>query len=434
MSLLAWSSELDDLSTLALFQTYEMHAKLDPLCKPPNVKFSEEITSKISRSLSSQTSNPQIQKLKSKWIQWKRSISDQVDQDEVDSFRQQYLRCLKSFFSSVSREFSDTDLIVVSDQCKLSLPPNVVNKSELLRISQIYKSIVNDETIFTIQGSGSFVERTYWDIRKILTRPTGRKLISDLLSHPNRQEICIIPGENSSKARFPYEKNWPVVIQLLDKQTAMIPVVNDQGKKYLQSRDSCSLLAHEMIHVLHHFKGERSLQNLGCRHLLYRNPEEARTITGNQALAGQIVHSVQLSYDPINENQLRRELGLPRRFGHRTCKFSGDWNDDLPRLNTFLGIKFYRDLDWMRGANFPRELDTHLINRFIQKKFTGIVVHFVNNYPDRFKFLVQDENTRSNILGYQELHGISDPAFQTRLKKLVSTQPKSQKTRNNLSC
>lgn len=90
------------------------------------------------------------------------------------------------------------DLHLVSDEDYARFRPlNGISKSELKAMELLYQKIIDGQTCIEIKGNDKFSKHIKEDIKILLTRAIGRKLINRLTKYPNGTKLRIEEGRES---------------------------------------------------------------------------------------------------------------------------------------------------------------------------------------------------------------------------------------------
>lgn len=254
--------------------------------------------------------DPGVETIRACWAKF-REAAHQNETELTTSAYDQLTERLSPYLDRPQNTFSDTDLIVVPNNFAGNRENNIVETQLFQIINEFYHLLSHTPTLLNISGPESFRENVLQNLRKILTRSCGQKLITEIVKHAiSSSTIVIKPGcddlthgpsiSNSGITEYPIELN--------DQRQLFVPV-ETSGKKILQLLSKQIILAHELIHLLHLFENTLLVAQLQ----IYSDPdftnlEEQRTITGTTNLAG-FAHE-------MSENRFREQFHLSRRISH----------------------------------------------------------------------------------------------------------------------
>jgi hypothetical protein len=171
---------------------------------------------------------------------------------------------------------------------------------------------------------------------RLLSRPSGRQLLHDLLNGPHNPEVSVEPYNPAVVALFEgmagAEANADARAQALvhGGSTMTHPVANvgssttmavQSGLRDSQEHNVDSqnrpisapayiLYAHELVHAHHNMQG-RNRASIGSPR--YDNGGDLYAWENAEEHA-----AIATEFEPISENSIRAEHGLPARFGHRS--------------------------------------------------------------------------------------------------------------------
>lgn len=236
------------------------------------------------------------------------------------SFEETLDKKLESLILPIPPEnpFHKTDLIVFQNDYKGMLPLNGIYAKDLEEITHIYQQIDDYEggiklsLLDDVSDTGvPFKEFVLDCIRKLLTRPTGRKIFSEIIARKIR--VWIQPTKTNSQLRV-YD-NDPTLNELyfnIHKKTFERFITRlPNGKFDLIEDESFTILGHELIHALKPApKTPPTLAN-------YTNLDEQVTISG---LKKPFNLQESFEYYELNENRLRSEFGLKHRVCHTSLE------------------------------------------------------------------------------------------------------------------
>lgn len=226
---------------------------------------------------------------------------------------------------SPDNPFYGTDLVVFKDDQKV-LPLNGIYEKDLEEATRIYQDIENGKSSITIEHDEYYKNkqgvpfRTFVleCIRKLMTRPTGRKIFSKIISQ--KINVAIRGGAES---KLDYQSNpKELFFNIRDKERPLTRLSN--GKFDFADEDYFIDLGHELIHTLH--LPPLEAPNLGRD---YNSLDEQITITGLKKPLPRFSENDEnfepteeeieaFGYSDLNENKIRTEFGLKHREYHET--------------------------------------------------------------------------------------------------------------------
>lgn len=202
--------------------------------------------------------------------------------------------------------FEDTDLVIVPSS-QAWLAKNTTTPGEFSDTLMLYTKIINNQTTIKLPLSDQdpiFYNELLLNLRILLSRHSGKKLISSLASLENKQIQFCNNTANTFKTNGKYFQ-----INLNFKSSIPLIVKMQEAKVSAYSFSFISLF-HEGLHAKHAYDSFPSFKIRSATtplDALYTNAEEELTITGST-----LEHR-----ESLCENQIRREFFLPNRCSHR---------------------------------------------------------------------------------------------------------------------
>lgn len=204
-------------------------------------------------------------------------------------------------------ELSDTDLVMVPSS-KKKLAANEIYASDAYMWEAVLQQIREEKTCLQIEGDESFKEMVLSNLKILITRPVGRKLLQAILSLDKPLYFNKHP-RNKAKIRM---ENGELVARVLltGPVHPMYSICDVDGVPSLVELPYALAIAHELIHVLQNstFTAEDIVEFSKSKRFHFA--VEKFTIAGIDG------------YDHIpSENAFRQQFGLPMRLTHRVSKF-----------------------------------------------------------------------------------------------------------------
>jgi hypothetical protein len=241
-----------------------------------------------------------VQPIRSAWNNFYASL----DSKHSETIEQRFLELYSSFPADPNLEaLSDTDLEVYPDDCPDSDLPatgNGIKQNELDATLRLYREFQQKITIESTDVD--LVQLINRDIRMILSRPLGRKLIRLI----NAKPCQLVIRKTSDVPISGRLKRGPYLITYSDQEYLLFQKIPTEKMRAAPS-PSFIHFAHELIHfyhVLYDIAQDNQPDPLLNTHL-FTNKLECLTITGKTP-------SEEVTQD-ISENAIRAEFGLPER-------------------------------------------------------------------------------------------------------------------------
>ena len=215
---------------------------------------------------------------------------------------------------------------VVPEGTKIKGKSNQITQKDLDAAKQAWGKVKNGSgglKITETDGAGTahsgFLKKMLTNVAKLMTTPTGRKLIIDVVNAGKtttvRPKMNLEGGANIGPEAYPSPdqlpdvdeddgtitrgKGYSTIIEVdPEVKDDTIMVRGADGKEI--SNPTFLILGHELIHARHAALGEYT-KNEAATKPGYRNLEEQRTIASGE----------------ITENLLRQEHGQAQRVGHK---------------------------------------------------------------------------------------------------------------------
>jgi Effector protein len=224
----------------------------------------------------------------------------------------------------ICTEFGDYWVVPDNTNMSYNVEGEQITQSEFTQLQNTWNALKSGSGKVTVTEKDStgkahngFKDKIIGNLGKLLSKPTGRRLIIGLIN--GSQTVTIRPssdqiygGANAIRGGAGTLENsngtagtgGTTIIQV-DPGVAddSIKVYDVSGKEIADP--IFIFLGHELIHAQHNEAG-RNRRNLPASSNAYSNKEEEETIaTGAPSFT-----------NPITENSLRDEHGLPKRHGH----------------------------------------------------------------------------------------------------------------------
>ncbi|HEX2580067.1 MAG TPA: hypothetical protein VHK67_06680, partial [Rhabdochlamydiaceae bacterium] len=262
------------------------------------------------------------------------SDSDQKVADQMRQFQKGAEN--STLISSIPADspFADTDLVLVSDDYSSLLSSNGIQVGELRQAEELFKQIQEGKTALEIDRTDpDFFQQTLKDIKKLLTRKLGRKLIIKVCQRPKKVMIVKSAWVTTHNNTVPFEKTSP---SYHDKEEKIIHNPNlrymlvgmtSSGKRTLYLLPSYLILGHECIHASDPEKGTIRLHRKSSMGKVFSNEEEQYVIIGLlKDLSSPSDEEgwepwIQDDYQELNERNLTAAFADPSfpfypRYGH----------------------------------------------------------------------------------------------------------------------
>lgn len=148
----------------------------------------------------------------------------------------------------------------------------------------------------------------YLHFKKLLSKPLGQSLITDLLKCGKKIEI-----KESNKCLMKV-KNETLVLKFCEKQydNTLFFVLDTKDKLRLSIGSSYLGLAHELCHLYNEATGRARYTKVKDPSGMWTSMEEMYAIIGYAVYLG----NSYMPYNPYNENAFRALFGLPSRIYH----------------------------------------------------------------------------------------------------------------------
>jgi hypothetical protein len=293
-----------------------------------------------------QTSDPTLRAIQSVWNAFHDSIRPENSREIQRRFEE-----LSSHLPMDQRlgEFWDTDLVLYPDDAPsedFSSTFNGIEESEFVEVLDLYHTFMSR---LTIQDGAdlNFIQLVKRDIRMILSRPLGRDLIRLINEKPIQLTITKTPHGSKFQRR-----GNQFTIQYSTADHLLFHHLTEELMR-AGSSPSFIMFAHELIHLYHNLYGisRDRTPDPKLNRYQFEDKFEHLTILGTTP-SGDIT-------DPIFENSIRRQFGLPERYTHHG--FSSDASLDT-RIGSALFTGSTVDLEQIfRTENIaPKNLNTIL--------------------------------------------------------------------------
>lgn len=235
--------------------------------------------------------------------------------------------------------FYGTDLVVFKDNYKGQLPLNGIRESELAETVKLFEKICTGKGKFKIEGESQFINGVRNDIKMLLTRDVGRKLINTLDKRPGLTQLTIAYSKDGDQAVMGTNTAHIFLKPASKGAEKFVYTYGSEKGRYQPAKDpEFIILGHEMTHILHEHR--RLADSTGFLPLPdptlgvgFHNLMEQQVITGlTEPLPGisdgtnkdpsQIADDefsesdVKIEYQEINENTMRAAFGLHGRVDH----------------------------------------------------------------------------------------------------------------------
>jgi hypothetical protein len=229
--------------------------------------------------------------------------------------------------------FLDSDLIILKNDYKGTMPINGIKEKDFKEISALFKAICTKKSSLKIISNPLFSNKIKESIKKLLTRGIGRKLIRKICNF--NINIVIRKGERSEyKPEYGYHNNYINISKRTFDNCEILNVMDPdpKGSKRIKLQGEQPLkagfdplfvvLAHEIIHAIH-FQEDPQIfeERVAAKDQQYDNEEEKLTIEGFWLNS----HG-KLIYDELNERVLtsafadkKQQIGYPR-FDHSVAR------------------------------------------------------------------------------------------------------------------
>ncbi len=154
--------------------------------------------------------------------------------------------------------FANTDLILFKDNYSGLMPLNGIRESELTETEQLLKKIEEGQSFLEIDTNDKlFFQEIVKEIKKLLTRNLGRKLINKVCQSHNKISIIksfkittsIYNFERKDTCYFAVDAGEGKIIHDPNAKFFMIGI-NPSGKRCLFLLSSYIILGHELIHAI----------------------------------------------------------------------------------------------------------------------------------------------------------------------------------------
>jgi hypothetical protein len=298
----------------------------------------------VQKIMSEERIHPSFNILREKF----QKIKQQVKYTDPQKSAKQIFNCLKSIptnmvgrISSLAQKILGSNFIKMQGpfkhtgiSCFYKVPQyseNIISKASLLKKEAILENIKFNKGTISIQGDKTFKTQVLKSFTKILSYPTGFNLINILLK--NRIFIKIEAGEIDEIKYGPTHKIF------LSSHIRWYQYTIIKEKKYSYLSPAYAGLAHELVHVLHHFH-DFSKPNL----IKINNPNLASDwLNEHEAAAIGMAED----NDPFTENNFTGARGsLPKRFGH-ICIIDFHKLTDLEKLYRCVREKLDGDTEYL---------------------------------------------------------------------------------------
>ncbi|MBX7067481.1 MAG: type III secretion system effector protein [Parachlamydiales bacterium] len=286
--------------------------------------------------------------------------------------------------------FSDTDLVIFSDEYAGDMPKNGIKQSELGKLKKLYIDFIRkvqlDYNIAKYKdiNADEFSGHIFHNIRILLSRPLGRELIRRIEKNLSKS-VTIKANEIFNYTASNHIIGYGVVPEITYSEVRPCDVRSISDPTYI-------ILAHELIHLLHELEGSRgSHKDDPDMPPYYTDPEEWRTIKGFCKCHG--AHE-------LSEESLRAEFNLFPRHTH--LKASGPKTPPVIKIESGAKARARQDIiDAIPMVTSP-VLDRSIQN-LIESNHHGAVETLV-------KVALQDQNARKGkYLRCVDMPALEDP-------------------------
>ena len=369
---------------------------------------------------------------------------DSIVEGDVVNYDDAFAPSIEKLFQTLdttNSEFKDTDLIVFNDDYQGPMPINGIKKTDLIEIEKILDSIQKGVSKIQISQGNDNYPLVMRDIKMLLTREIGRKIIKIL--HSSKLPINILPQESNRlrnvTATNEYD-SWNKIITIDYKEDRIIGIDALGRRKFIQW-PSFIRLGHEMIHAIHDITSYQIAADEMPLEGEWSNIREQITISGiRKPIQLREKNITEHEYYILNERNLSAafthvyDIWMPRQ-GHGSLLSKVIYTKDVESLTEEekkLQEYFSMCIKWSTWTNMAEILNKH--NNFLQNNFPGIV-----DYEAVLKetvFIVKllqwtkcdDINTRGFSILINILSNVSSPKSQflesllTKFKALKDNQ------------